>query len=171
MHIDRGGDITYHGPGQLVGYPILDLDRFFTDLGRYLRALEQVMIDACADYGLAARRSEAGTGVWVGPDARGDERKICAFGIRCSRWVTMHGFAFNVDPDLSYFGHIIPCGIRNKGVTSLAAELGRPVDAAEARRRVVGHFARVFDARIVETHTGDDAHAYLDAFAADTVSP
>ncbi len=130
FHIDRGGDITFHGPGQLVGYPILDLDRFFTDIHRYLRELEETIIRTCADYGLQAGRVAGRTGVWIGPDARGPERKICAMGIRCSRWVTMHGFAFNLNTDLRFFSYIVPCGIADRGVTSLAAELDRPVDEA-----------------------------------------
>jgi lipoyl(octanoyl) transferase len=125
FHIDRGGDITFHGPGQLVGYPILDLDRFFTDLGRYLRTLEEVIVRTCAGYGLDATRVDGRTGTWIGPDARGLERKICAMGVRCSRWVTMHGFAFNVNTDLDYFDYIVPCGIADRGVTSLAHELDR----------------------------------------------
>ncbi len=123
VEIDRGGDITFHGPGQLVVYPILDLDRIFTDLGRYLRALEEAVIQTLDRYGVAAGRVEGRTGVWVGPDANGPERKICAMGIHCSRWVTTHGLALNVDTDLEYFSHIIPCGIADRGVTSLKAEL------------------------------------------------
>lgn len=144
-HVGRGGDITYHGPGQLVGYPILDLDRFFTDLGKYLRLLEETIIRTCADDGIAAGRIPGRTGVWVGPDAAGPERKICAMGIRCSRWVTLHGFALNVNTDLTYFNHIVPCGIADRGVTSLAQELGRPVNEAEVRRRWAGHFSTVFE--------------------------
>ncbi|GAB5518301.1 MAG: lipoyl(octanoyl) transferase LipB [Rhodothermales bacterium] len=146
--IDRGGDITYHGPGQLVGYPILDLDRFFTDIHRYIRCLEDAVMRTCADYGVVAGRIEGRTGVWVGPDDRGDERKICAIGIRCSRWVTMHGFAFNLNTNLEYFGYIIPCGISDRGVTSLAAEVGRPIDEAEARARVCAHLGNIFSAQI-----------------------
>lgn len=163
FHIDRGGDITYHGPGQLVGYPILDLDRFFTDIHRYLRELEEAIILTCADYGLAAGRVEGRTGVWIGPDARGPERKVCALGIRCSRWVTMHGFALNVNTDLDFFSHIVPCGITDRGVTSLAAELGHPVDAADARARVAHHFATRFEADVVPLE-GADAHAFLADF-------
>ena len=165
FHIGRGGDITFHGPGQLVGYPILDLDRVFTDLGRYLRTLEEVMIATCADFGITAGRSQAGTGVWVGPDERGSERKICAFGIRCSRWVTMHGFALNINTDLSFFDHIVPCGIRDKSVTSLAAELGRPVDEAHVRQRVITHFSRCFELS-VEVLDKTAAWAYVEAFTA-----
>ena len=146
FHIDRGGDITFHGPGQLVGYPILDLNRFFTDLHRYLRTLEEVIIRTCAEYGLTCYRIPKRTGVWTGPV--GSERKICAMGIRTSRWVTMHGFAFNLNTDLTYFSYIIPCGITDRGVTSLAQELGHPVDEAEVKRRVVKHFATLFTADV-----------------------
>lgn len=140
--IDRGGDITYHGPGQLVGYPILDLDRHFTDLHKYLRFLEEVMIKVCADYGLEAGRKDKITGVWIG------EEKICALGVKCSRWVTLHGFAFNINSDLSYFNHIVPCGIPDKGVTSLKKLLGKPVDEIEVKERVLYHFASQFDVEI-----------------------
>lgn len=146
FEIDRGGDITYHGPGQLVGYPILDLGRFFTDIHRYLRTLEEMIIRTCADYGLSCYRVEGRTGVWTGKE--GNERKICAMGIRCSRWVTMHGFAFNMNTDLSFFSHIVPCGIADRGVTSLAAELGAPVDEAQVTQRVIHHFANLFEAKI-----------------------
>jgi len=148
FHIDRGGDVTYHGPGQLVGYPILDLDRFFTDLSRYLRTLEETIIRTCADYGLEAGRIDGRTGTWIGPDDQGPERKICAMGVRCSRWVTMHGFAFNLNTDLDYFGHIVPCGIDDRGVTSLAQELNRLVDEAEATAHVVHHLATLLDAEL-----------------------
>ncbi|MEM1093466.1 MAG: lipoyl(octanoyl) transferase LipB [Bacteroidota bacterium] len=147
--IDRGGDITYHGPGQLVGYPLLDLDRFFNDIHRYIRCLEDAVIRTCAEYAVQADRVAGRTGVWVGPDARGDERKICAIGIRCSRWVTMHGFAFNINTDLDYFEYIVPCGISDRGVTSLAAEVGHPIDEQQARARIAHHLAEVFGARLV----------------------
>ncbi|ACY49138.1 lipoyl(octanoyl) transferase LipB [Rhodothermus marinus] len=163
FHIDRGGDITFHGPGQLVGYPILDLDRFFTDIHRYLRELEETIIRTCADYGLQAGRVAGRTGVWIGPDARGPERKICAMGIRCSRWVTMHGFAFNLNTDLRYFSYIVPCGIADRGVTSLAAELDRPVDEAEVRARLLRHFAERFEATLT-VHEGDEAFAFLEDY-------
>jgi len=143
FHTDRGGDITFHGPGQLVGYPIIDLDRFFTDIGRYLRLLEQVIIDVCGSYGLVADRVAGRTGVWIDVDS-GKERKICAFGIRCSRWVTMHGFAFNMNTDLGFYDNIIPCGISDRAVTSLARELQRDVDVEECRERVVSTFVRSF---------------------------
>ncbi len=162
FHIGRGGDITYHGPGQLVGYPLLDLDRFFTDLHRYMRALEEIVIRTCADYGLRAGRVAGRTGVWIGPDEAGPERKICAMGIRCSRWVTLHGFAFNLNTDLSFFDHIIPCGIDDRGVTSLARELGRPADEADARTRLLRHFDDYFGARTTYLEH-EAAFAYLEA--------
>ena len=165
FRIDRGGDITYHGPGQLVGYPILDLDRFFTDLGRYLRTLEEVIIRTCAAYGLTGGRVDGRTGTWIGPDERGPERKICAMGVRCSRWVTMHGFAFNVNTDLGDFDHIVPCGIDDRGVTSLQRELGEPVDEAAVRHHVIRHFSNLFDAD-VSVYEGDAAQSFLDDFVA-----
>lgn len=122
--IDRGGDITFHGPGQMVGYPILDLDRFFTDIHRYLRELEEAVMQTLASWGLPSGRVPGRTGVWIGPDSKGSERKICAMGVRCSRWVTMHGLALNVHTDLHYYQGIIPCGIDDRGVTSLQAEVG-----------------------------------------------
>lgn len=145
---NRGGDITFHGPQQIVGYPILDLEKFETDIGRYLRKLEEVIILTMADYGLKGERSKGETGVWLDPDVKGKERKICAMGVRCSRWVTMHGFAFNVNTDLNYFNYIIPCGIENKQVTSLEKELGHAVDFAEAKERVKQHFEKVFDVKL-----------------------
>ncbi|MCS3800471.1 lipoyl(octanoyl) transferase LipB [Niastella sp. OAS944] len=146
---NRGGDITFHGKEQLVGYPILDLERFYTDIGKYLRNLEDVIIATMADYGLKGERSPGETGVWMDADIKGRERKICAMGIRCSRWVTMHGFAFNVNTDLTYFDYIIPCGIQNKQVTSLEKELGRKLDMAEVKERVKFHFERVFDVELI----------------------
>lgn len=143
IEIDRGGDITYHGPGQIVGYPILDLDRYFTDIHKYLRCLEEIFIRTCGDYGLDAQRIEGLTGVWVG------DKKICALGIKCSRWITMHGFAFNVNTDLSYFNHIVPCGITDKEVTSLENLLGRRVDPDEVKKRVIHHFENVFEVNVV----------------------
>ena len=139
IEIDRGGDITYHGPGQIVGYPILDLDRHFTDIHKYLRYLEEVIIRTCADYDIEAGRIEGLTGVWVG------QKKLCAMGIRCSRWVTMHGFALNVNTDLSYFQNIVPCGIQDKEVTSLSKFVGRKVDEDEVKESIIKHFANVFD--------------------------
>ncbi len=150
---NRGGDITYHGPGQLVGYPILDLDEYFTDIHRYLRTLEEVIIASLADYGLSGDRSPGETGVWLDvgtPFAR----KICAMGVRASRWVTMHGWAFNLNTDLRYFEYIIPCGIKDKAVTSLQRELGRAVDEVEVKERVAGHFARLFEVDLVPTPAG-----------------
>lgn len=141
--INRGGDITYHGPGQVVGYPILDLDNFFTDIHLYLRTLEEAVILTLADYGLKAGRYPGYTGVWF--DADNDKaRKICALGVRCSRWVTMHGFAFNVNPDLDYFKNIVPCGIDDKDVTSMQRELGRKVDEEEVKAILKGHIAELF---------------------------
>lgn len=147
--INRGGDITFHGPGQIVGYPILDLENFFTDIGRYMRNLEEVMIRTCADYGIEAGRSAGETGVWIQPGVRGRERKICAIGIRCSRWITMHGFAFNVNTNLDYFNNIIPCGIQDKQVTSLQKELSRDMNIEEVKEKVKSHFAEVFEASLV----------------------
>jgi lipoyl(octanoyl) transferase len=144
--INRGGDITYHGPGQVVGYPILDLDNFFTDIHKYLRLLEEMIILTLADYGLKGERSKGETGVWLDvgtPFAR----KICAMGVRASRWVTMHGFAFNINTDLSYFDLMIPCGIKGKGVTSLNVELGmKEVPMEEVRKKLLLHFADLFEA-------------------------
>jgi lipoyl(octanoyl) transferase len=141
---NRGGDITYHGPGQLVGYPIFDLERFYTDIGRYLRELEEVIILTLADYGLKGERSKGETGVWLDPELPGRARKICAMGVRCSRWITMHGFALNVQTDLSYFGHIVPCGIVDKSVTSLEQELGCKPNEEEVKQRVKKNFEAVF---------------------------
>lgn len=146
---NRGGDITYHGPGQLVGYPILDLENFFTDIHKYLRFLEEAIILTLAEYGLECSRSEGETGVWLGvgtPFAR----KICAMGVRASRWVTMHGFALNVNTDLGYFDNIIPCGIRGKAVTSMHAELGvDSVPVEEVKQKVRKHFADLFEAELI----------------------
>ncbi len=144
FHINRGGDITFHGPGQIVGYPIIDLEKFKTDLGWYLRSLEEVIILTMSEYGLKGERSPGETGVWLDPDNKGKERKICAMGIKCSRWITMHGFAFNVNTDLNYFNYIIPCGIENKQVTSLQKELGRELDLEEVKEKVKGNFEKVF---------------------------
>jgi lipoyl(octanoyl) transferase len=148
-HTNRGGDITFHGKEQLVGYPILDLERFYTDIGKYLRNLEEVIIATMADYGLKGERSPGETGVWLDAALPGKERKICAMGIRCSRWITMHGFAFNVNTDLSYFNYIIPCGIQNKQVTSLEKELGRKLDMKEVKERVKHHFEKVFEVELI----------------------
>jgi lipoyl(octanoyl) transferase len=148
--INRGGDITYHGPGQIVGYPILDLDNFFTDIHKYLRLLEEAIILTLKEYGLEAERSEGETGVWfdVGtPKAR----KICAFGVKTSRWVTMHGFAFNVNSDLSYFENIIPCGIADKKVTSLKKELGKELDLEDVKKRMLIHIAKLFEMTLTDS--------------------
>jgi lipoyl(octanoyl) transferase len=144
FHTNRGGDITYHGPGQIVGYPIIDLEKYYTDIGRYLRNLEEVIIRVMAHYGLKGERSKGETGVWLDPEVPGRERKICAMGVRCSRWVTMHGFAFNVNTDLSYFDHIIPCGIKNKQVTSLEKELGYALPFEEVKGVVREEFLKMF---------------------------
>ena len=148
FHTNRGGDITFHGPGQIVGYPIIDLENFFTDIGRYLRSLEEVIILTLREYGIEAGRSKGETGVWIDPDRVGFERKICAMGVRCSRWITMHGFALNVNTDLSYFGGIVPCGIQNKQVTSIAKELGSEVAMEEVKRKLARNFGIVFDAEM-----------------------
>lgn len=149
FHINRGGDITFHGPEQIVGYPILDLEHFKTDLGWYLRSLEEVIILTLADYGLKGERSPGETGVWLDATVKGMERKICAMGIRCSRWITMHGFALNVNTDLNYFNFIIPCGIQNKQVTSLAKELGHTVPIDEVKQKLKKYFQEVFEAELV----------------------
>jgi len=146
---NRGGDITFHGPGQLVGYPILDLERFYTDIGRYLRNLEEVTIAVLAGYGIRGERSPGETGVWIEPGIKGRERKICAIGVRCSRWVTMHGFALNVNTDLGYFGNIVPCGIQDKQVTSLSRELGRRVPLEEVKAAWSREFEKVFGVELV----------------------
>ena len=146
---NRGGDITFHGDQQIVGYPILDLEKFYTDIGKYLRNLEEVIIQTMTDYGLKGARSSGETGVWLDPDIPGHERKICAMGVRTSRWITMHGFAFNVNTDLSYFNNIIPCGIQNKQVTSLEKELGKKIDFEEAKEKVKKNFEKVFEVELV----------------------
>ena len=145
---NRGGDITFHGLQQIVGYPILDLENFFTDIGKYMRSLEEVIILTIAEYGIKGERSKGETGVWIQPGVLGKERKICAMGIRCSRWITMHGFALNVNTDLSYFDNIIPCGIVNKQVTSIEKELGFKVDFEETKEKVKRNFEKVFNAVI-----------------------
>lgn len=141
---NRGGDITFHGPQQIVGYPIFDLEKFYTDIGRYLRELEEVVIRTLAEYGIKAGRSAGETGVWIDNEIKGRERKICAMGVRCSRWITMHGFALNVNTDLDYFNFIIPCGIQNKKVTSLKQELGMDVDMEEVKDKLKRNFEKVF---------------------------
>jgi lipoyl(octanoyl) transferase len=146
---NRGGDITFHGLQQIVGYPIMDLEKFTTDIGKYLRNIEETIILTLEDYGISAGRSPGETGVWIDPDIKGRERKICAIGVRCSRWVTMHGFAFNVNTDLSYFDNIVPCGIEDKKVTSLEKELGRRIDLEEAKSMVKKNFEKVFNVHLV----------------------
>ena len=142
--INRGGDITYHGPGQLVGYPILDLDQFFTDIGKYMRFLEEAIIRTCGDYGVVAGRIDGLTGVWIDADQGLGARKIAALGVKSSRWVTMHGFAFNLNTDLTFFDLIVPCGIGDRGVTSLARECGQPIDEERAAQRVLHHLTELF---------------------------
>jgi lipoyl(octanoyl) transferase len=147
--INRGGDITYHGPGQIVGYPILDLDNFFTDIHLYLRTLEEAVILTMADYGLKGERYPGYTGVWLDADNPEKARKICAMGVRCSRWVTMHGLAFNVNPDLNYFKNIVPCGIDDKAVTSMQAELGHEVNLIDVKKTLLHHISVLFEMDVV----------------------
>jgi lipoyl(octanoyl) transferase len=147
---NRGGDITFHGPQQIVGYPILDLEKFYTDIGKYLRNMEETIILTLKEYGIEAGRSPGETGVWIDPDIKGRERKICAIGVRSSRWITMHGFALNVNTDLDYFNFIIPCGIQNKQVTSLQKELNRAVDMEEVKEKLKRNFEGVFAAELRE---------------------
>lgn len=148
---NRGGDITYHGPGQIVGYPILDLEKFETDLGKYMRNLEEVIIRTLAHYDIKGDRLKGSTGVWLDPDDITKARKICAMGVRCSRWITMHGWAFNVNADLGYFNNIIPCGIDDKAVTSLDKELGRSLDINEVKKILLKEFCNVFLVELVDT--------------------
>ncbi len=148
--INRGGDITYHGPGQLVGYPVLDLDNFFTDIHKYLRNLEEAIILTLKDYGITAGRIEGMTGVWLDHISKINPRKICAIGVKTSRWVTMHGFAFNVNVNLDYFNNIIPCGITGKAVTSLDKELNRKMDMEEVAEKVKYHLANIFGFKMDE---------------------
>ena len=149
FHTNRGGDITFHGAGQIVGYPVFDLEYFGTDIGKYLRNIEEVIILTIADYGIRGERSFGETGVWINPGIPGKEQKICAIGVRCSRWITMHGFALNVNTDLSYFNDIIPCGIQNKQVTSLEQQLGYPVPLDEVKNRLKKYFEKVFNVELV----------------------
>jgi lipoyl(octanoyl) transferase len=149
FHINRGGDITYHGFQQVVGYPIVDLDKFKPDLGWYLRSLEEVIIQVLAEYGLKGERSVGETGVWLDPQDPFVARKICAMGIKCSRWITMHGFALNVNTDLSHFEFIVPCGIQGKTVTSLEKELGKKIDYEEVKQKIKFHFEAIFDCELV----------------------
>jgi lipoyl(octanoyl) transferase len=150
--INRGGDITYHGPGQIVGYPLLDLEHFFTDIHKYMRYLEEAIIRTIAHYGLVGGRIDGLTGVWLDIDDSKKARKIAALGVKCSRWLTMHGFAFNVNTDLNYFNHIVPCGITDKTVTSLSKELGREMDIEEVKRILLQELAEVFQFEIQIQH-------------------
>jgi len=147
---NRGGDITFHGPQQIVGYPILDLEKFYTDIGKYLRNLEELIILTLEEYGIKGDRSPGETGVWIDPAIKGKERKICAIGVRSSRWITMHGFAFNVNTDLNYFNYIVPCGISGKQVTSLEKELGYKADVEKVKEKVKKNFEKVFNAELVK---------------------
>ncbi len=147
---NRGGDITYHGPGQIVGYPILDLELFFTDLGKYMRSLEEVIIRTLAHFGIAGERLPGATGVWLDAAVPGKARKICAMGVRCSRWVTLHGFALNVNTDLQYFNYIVPCGIGDKSVTSMQQELGRAIEEPVVKALLKKEFEAVFEATLVD---------------------
>jgi lipoyl(octanoyl) transferase len=151
--INRGGDITYHGPGQMVGYPIFDLDYFFTDIHKYLRYLEEAIILTLNDYNISAGRIDGLTGVWINDNDPSKARKICAFGVRCSRWVTMHGFAFNVNVDLSYFGNIIPCGITDKAVTSLEKETGHKMIIEDVKEKLKSHLCSLFGIELITPKT------------------
>jgi lipoyl(octanoyl) transferase len=144
VKINRGGDITYHGPGQIVGYPLLDLDEFFTDIGRYIRFLEEMVIRTLLEYNIESGRITGQSGVWIDVD-KATARKICAVGVHLSRWTTMHGFAFNINTNLDYFSNIIPCGISDKAVTSLQKELGRAIDTEEVKTRLLKHFKELFE--------------------------
>ena len=146
---NRGGDITFHGPDQIVGYPIIDLEKFYTDIGRYLRELEEVIIITLAEYNIVGGRINGETGVWIDAGIAGKERKICAMGVRCSRWITMHGFALNVNTDLSYFDNIIPCGIQNKKVTSMKSEVNELVNILEVKEKLKRNFEKVFNVTLV----------------------
>ena len=146
---NRGGDITFHGPQQIVGYPILDLEKFKTDIGLYLRNIEEVVIETIAEWGIKGERSKGETGVWIDTAIPGRERKICAIGVRCSRWITMHGFALNVNTDLDYFNHIIPCGIQNKQVTSMEKETGNKIDLKEVKKILQSKFEAIFQAELI----------------------
>ncbi len=148
-HINRGGDITYHGPGQIVGYPILDLDNFFTDINKYLRLLEEAIILTLKEYGIESGRVDGLTGVWIEGEDPVKARKICAMGVKLSRWVTMHGFALNINTDLDYFSNIVPCGISDKAVTSLEKELGAPQNIDEVQSKILSHLQTLFGFEIV----------------------
>ncbi|NQV73038.1 lipoyl(octanoyl) transferase LipB [bacterium] len=162
VKIDRGGDITYHGPGQIVGYPILDLDRFYTDIHRYLRDLEEVIIRTCHSFNIEAGRFDGKTGVWI-TEPVGSERKICAMGIRCSRWVTMHGFALNVATEIDHFSMIVPCGIQDRGVTSMEMELLQQLDKRAVESEIAEKFAEVFRVR-AQMLEYDDAQSFLTTY-------
>jgi lipoyl(octanoyl) transferase len=149
FNTNRGGDITFHGPQQIVGYPILDLEKYYTDIGKYLRNLEEMVILTLAEYGIKGGRSKGETGVWIDTEIPGKERKICAIGVRCSRWITMHGFALNVNTDLGYFNHIIPCGIQNKQVTSMKKELGYTVNYSEVKEKIKKKFEKIFESEMI----------------------
>lgn len=149
VHTNRGGDITFHGPQQIVGYPILDLEHYFTDIGKYIHYLEEVIISMLETYGIKGERSKGQVGVWIEPGQPAKARKICAMGIRCSRWITMHGFALNVNTDLSFFDHIIPCGIANKQVASMEKELGRDIPIEEVKEKLKKLFADIFDFELI----------------------
>lgn len=146
---NRGGDITYHGPGQMVAYPILDLEQYFTDLGKYMRTLEEVVIQTIGAFGIKGDRLEGSTGVWLDPDDITKARKICAMGVKCSRWITMHGLALNVNADLNYFNYIVPCGITDKAVTSMEKELGHKVNEEEVKQVFLEKFATIFDSNLI----------------------
>lgn len=148
--INRGGDITYHGPGQIVGYPILDLDHFFTDIHKYLRFLEEAVIQTLKEYGMDSGRIKGLTGVWLDWENEKKAKKICALGVRSSRWVTMHGFALNVNTNLEYFSYIVPCGIPEKAVTSLAKELGKEIDIKEVEEKLKRHLVKIFEMELVQ---------------------
>lgn len=156
--INRGGDITYHGPGQIVGYPILDLDNFFTDIHKYLRLLEEVIIRTLNDYGIKAGRYKGYTGVWIDAGIPGKERKICAIGVRTSRWVTMHGFAFNINTNLEYFKYIIPCGINDKKVTSMQMELNKKINVKDIKKSLLTHFETVFKMNVKLSNANNKIH-------------
>lgn len=143
--INRGGDITFHGPGQIVGYPILDLDYFFSDVHKYVRYIEEAVMRTLAEYHILGDRIEGMSGVWIKADEKGPDRKICALGIHLSRWVTQHGFALNANTDMTFFDHIVPCGIKNKAVTSMAEELNQVIDLTEVKGKLIKHFARLFE--------------------------
>jgi lipoyl(octanoyl) transferase len=149
-HINRGGDITYHGPGQLVVYPVIDMENFFTDIHKYMRLLEEAVILTCQSYGIESTRIPGLTGVWLGDAEHQNERKICALGVKTSRWVTMHGLAFNINTDLNYFNHIVPCGIDDKAVTSLQKELGRTINMDEVKAHMKKHLTSLFGMELIQ---------------------